>query len=120
VLHRSAQVVVAIERSEPLASLHGAAQECPHPPLRLFLGLNAVNALFHVLLGELRDHDIDGLCPSGQELARAETGCRFFAVDAFFDHDDVEPASDRRVRRAEPGKAAARDQEIAGQIFIRA
>src|SRR5262249_48960432 len=34
-------------------------------------------------------------------------------------HDDVEPASDRRVRRAQPGKATARDQEIAGQIFIR-
>src|SRR5262249_26210640 len=68
---------------------------------------------------ELGDHDVDGLCPSGQELSRAEPGCRLFAVDAFFDHDDVEPASDRRVRRAQPGKAAACDQEIAGQIFIR-
>ncbi len=72
----------------------------------------------HVLLGELRDHDVDGLRPSGQELARTEPGCRLFAVDAFFDHDDVEPASDRRVGRAEPGKAAARDQEVAGQIFV--
>jgi hypothetical protein len=80
--------------------------------------LHAIDAFFHVLLGELRDHDVDGLRPSGQELTRAEPGRRLFAVDAFFDHDDVESASDRRVGRAEPGKAAARDQEIAGQIFV--
>src|SRR5215472_15296923 len=34
VLHRSAQVVVAIKLFKPLASLDGAAQERPHPALR--------------------------------------------------------------------------------------
>jgi hypothetical protein len=48
-----------------------------------------------------------------------EPGRRLFAVNAFFDHDDVEPASDRGVCGAEPRKTAARDQEIAGQILIR-
>src|SRR5262245_33455809 len=81
--------------------------------------LHAIDAFLHVLYGEPRDHDLDRLRPSGQELARTEPGCRLFAVDAFFDHDDVEPASDRRVGRAEPGKAAACDQEIASQIFNR-
>ena len=118
-LHRSAQVVVAIKLFKLLASLDGAAQERPHPALRLPMRLHAINAFFHVLLGELRDHNVDRLRPSGQELARAEPGCRLFAIDTFFDHDDVEPASDRRVGRAEPGKPAARDQEVAGQIFIR-
>jgi hypothetical protein len=81
--------------------------------------LNPINTLLHVLLGELRDHNVDGLRPSGQELTCTEPGRRLFAIDAFFDHDDVEPASDRRVGRAEPGKPAARDQEVARQIFIR-
>ncbi len=119
VLHGGAQVVVAIKRFETLASLHGAPQECPHPPLRLSLRLIAVEAPFHVLLGQLRNHDVHGLRPSGQELARIESGCSLFAVDAFFDHDDVEPTSDRRFRRAEPGEATARDQKIACQILIR-
>jgi hypothetical protein len=119
VLHRSAQVVVAIKLFKPLASLDGAAQERPHPALRPSARLHAINAFLHVLLGELRDHDVDGLRPPGQELARTEPGCRLFAVDAFFDHDDVKSASDRGVGRAEPGKPAACDQEIAGQIFIR-
>src|SRR6516162_6012639 len=96
-LHRSAQVVVAIKLFKPLASLDGAAQERPHPALSPSMRLHAINAFLHVLLGELRDHDIDGLRPSGQELARTEPGCRLLAVDAFFDHDDVEPASARRV-----------------------
>src|SRR5260370_7895813 len=90
-LHRRGQVIVVIKFFKPLASLDGAAQERPHPTLRPSMRLNPINTLLHVLLGELRSHNVDRLRPSGQELARAEPGCPLFAIPPFFDHHPVDP-----------------------------
>ena len=103
-----------------LASLDRAAQERPDPPLRLQPRLIFRHAAAQFLLGQFRQHDVDGFGPPGQELPGIEPGRAFLAEGRLFDHDHIEATPDRRLRRAQPGKAAARDQEIAAQVFIRA
>ena len=120
VLHGGAQVVVVIERGKTLASLDRAAQERPDPLLRRQPCLIFRHAAAQLLLGQLRQHHVDGFGPPGQELPGIEPGRAFLAEGRLFDHDDIEPTPDRRFRCAQSGKAAARDQEIAAQVFIRA
>ena len=72
-----------------------------------------------LLLRELRQHDVHGFRPSGQELPGIETGGGVLAEHALLDDDDVEPAPHRRLRRAQPRQATAGDQEIAGQALVR-
>ena len=101
VLHRRTQIVMVVELGETLASLDRAAQECPHPALGVQLRLLLRHAAAQLLLSQLPQHHVDGFRPSGQELPGIEPGRAFLAEGAFLDHDDIEPAPDRGVRRAQ-------------------
>ncbi len=107
-----------IERSEALAALDRATQECPHPLLCPRPRLIDGQAAAQLLLGQFRQHDLHGFRPSGQELPGIEAGRGLFPEHTFFDHHHIEAAPDCCFRRAQAGKAPAGDQEVAGQAFI--
>ena len=115
--HRVMLQALPVSR-EALAALDRTAQERPYPALRVQLRAIEGGAAPEFLLRQLGQHDVHRFRPSGQELSRIEPGRRILPEGALLDHDDIEPAAQRRFRRAQTGQAAPGDQEIAGQALI--
>ena len=106
--------------AKSLASLDGTPQKGSHPALRLQLRPLAAQAFLLLLARQLRYHRRDGLDPTREELSGIESGGRLLAKDALFNNDHVEPLPYCCFRGAQPGKAAARDQQLAGEVLGRA